>query len=85
MNEHRTPEASPNTFDGAAISRADREFLASLGNHPLVRHPLYSVPPPPRPDRLGGAPGVFVRIIAADWSRQRSANWPRQNELENFV
>jgi hypothetical protein len=47
MNEHNTP------FDGDAISRADREFLASLGNHPLARHPLYSVPPPPRPDYSG--------------------------------
>jgi Family of unknown function (DUF5906) len=50
MNEHRILEASPNTFDGEAISRADREFLASLGDHPLARHPLYSVPPPPRPN-----------------------------------
>jgi hypothetical protein len=38
------------TFDGEAISQADREFLASLGDHPLARHPLYSVPPPPLPD-----------------------------------
>jgi hypothetical protein len=38
------------TFDGDAISRADREFLASLGNHPLMRNPLYSVPPPPLPN-----------------------------------
>jgi hypothetical protein len=53
MNEHRTREANRNTFDGDAISRADREFLASLGNHSLVRHPLYSVPPPPRPDYEG--------------------------------
>ena len=53
MNEHSTPKASPNTFDGDAISRADREFLASLGDHPLVRHPLYSVPPPPRPNYDG--------------------------------
>ena len=53
MNERSTPKASPNTFDGEAISRADREFLASLGDHPLVRHPLYSVPPPPRPDYDG--------------------------------
>ena len=53
MNEHCTPKASPNTFDGDAISRADREFLASLGDHPLVRHPLYSVPPPPRPNYDG--------------------------------
>jgi hypothetical protein len=34
-------------FDGAAISRKDRELLASLRDHPLARHPLYSVPPPP--------------------------------------
>ena len=47
MNKHRTPEASPDTFDGDAISRADREFLASLGDHLLMRHPLYSVPCPP--------------------------------------
>ena len=40
-------------FDGDAISRADREFLASLGDHPLMRNPLYSVPPPPRPDYEG--------------------------------
>jgi hypothetical protein len=37
------------TFDGEAISRADREFLASLSDHPLMRHSLYSVPPPPLP------------------------------------
>jgi hypothetical protein len=24
-------------FDGEAISRADREFLAGLGDHPLMR------------------------------------------------
>jgi hypothetical protein len=50
MNEHHTPEASPDAFDGDTISRADREFLASLGDHPLVWHPLYGVPCPPRPD-----------------------------------
>jgi hypothetical protein len=53
MNEHGTPDANRNTFDGNAISRADREFLASLGDHPLVRRPLYSVPPPPRPNYEG--------------------------------
>ena len=53
MNEHRTFEANRNTFDGDAISRADREFLASLSDHPLARHPLYSVPPPPRPNYEG--------------------------------
>ena len=50
MNERCTPEASPDTFDGNAISRADREFLASLGDQPLARNPLYSVPPPTLPD-----------------------------------
>jgi hypothetical protein len=53
MNEHGIPKAGPAAFDGDAISRADREFLASLGYHPLVRHPLYSVPPPPRPNYEG--------------------------------
>jgi hypothetical protein len=47
------PQQSHGTFDGDAISRADRELLASLSDHPLVRHPLYSVPPPPRPDYDG--------------------------------
>ena len=37
-------------FDGEAIARADREFLDSLGDHPLVRHPLYGAPCPPQPD-----------------------------------
>ena len=41
------------TFDGDAISQADREFLTSLSDHPLMRHPLYSVPPPPRPNYAG--------------------------------
>ena len=36
MNKHYVPEANRNTFDGDAISRDDREFLASLGDHPLV-------------------------------------------------
>ena len=38
-------------FDGAAISRADRELLASLDQHPLKRSLLYgtSCPPPPKP------------------------------------
>jgi hypothetical protein len=34
-------------FDGAAVARADREFLASLDRHPLRQHPLYGVPCPP--------------------------------------
>ena len=49
MNEHRTPEAGPDAFSGEAISRADREFLASLDHHPLTRHPLYAAPCPPCP------------------------------------
>ena len=53
MNEHCTPEANRNTFYGDAISRADREFLASLSDHPLVQHPLFSIPPPPRPNYEG--------------------------------
>ena len=53
MNKPIALKASPDTFDGDAISRADQEFLASLGDHPLARHPLYSVPPPPRPDYDG--------------------------------
>ena len=53
MSEHHTLKANRNPFDGDAISRADREFLASLGDHLLARHPLYSVPPPPRPNYEG--------------------------------
>ena len=53
MNKPNALKASPGTFDGDAISRADREFLASLADHPLARHPLYSVQPPPRPDYDG--------------------------------
>jgi Family of unknown function (DUF5906) len=57
MTEHSTPKARADTFDGDAISRVDREFLASLGDHPLARHPLYSVPYPPRPN-YDGCTGV---------------------------
>jgi hypothetical protein len=56
MNDHSTfksLKAASAAFDGDAISRADREFLASLGDHPLARDPLYSVPPPPRPNYEG--------------------------------
>ena len=45
MNEHSILKTSPDAFDGDAIGRADREVLAGLSDHPLVRHPLYSVPP----------------------------------------
>jgi hypothetical protein len=37
-------------FDGAAISKADQEFLASLDDHPLKQNPLYGVSCPPPPD-----------------------------------
>jgi hypothetical protein len=50
MNDHSE------TFDGEAVSRADREFLASLSNHPLARHSLYSVPPPPLPQYDANTP-----------------------------
>jgi hypothetical protein len=47
-------------FDGEAVSRADRKFLAKLSNHPLVHNPRYSAPPPPLPDyaALGSAAAV---------------------------
>src|SRR5262245_55055269 len=56
------------SFDGDAVSRADREFLASLSNHPLMRHPLYSVPPPPLP-KAGTAEAARQACFAAalDW------------------
>ena len=61
-------------FDGDAISQADREFLDSLNNHPLMQHPLYSVPPPPRPN-YNGCTTVAERTVrqracfptALDW------------------
>jgi hypothetical protein len=37
-------------FDGAAISRADQEFLASLDAHPLRQNPWYGTPCPLPPD-----------------------------------
>jgi hypothetical protein len=62
------------SFDGDAISRADREFLASLSDHPLMRNPLYSVPPPPLPDYATLPPGRAVEpaqnacfAAALDW------------------
>src|SRR5262245_34243564 len=73
MNEHCTSEAGRNTFDGDAISRADRDFLASLGDHPLVRHPLYSVPAPSLPNYatlLTGAEEEARKacfVAALDW------------------
>jgi hypothetical protein len=48
---------STDRFDGEAVSRADREFLARLGDHALLRNPLYGAPPPALPDyaALAGA------------------------------
>src|SRR5262249_12044606 len=50
-------------FDGEAINRADREFLASLGNHPLAQHPFYSAPCPP--PNLNNPDAAFQ--AALDW------------------
>jgi hypothetical protein len=65
---------STDAFDGEAISRADREFLATLGDHPLLRNPLYSAPPPPLPDyaAFGSAAAVEAAqkacfAAALDW------------------
>ena len=74
MNEHGAPGANRNTFDGDAISRADREFLASLGDHPLVRHPLYSVPHPPRPN-YAGCTTIVERQTAQEMCFQAALDW----------
>ena len=74
MNEHGTPGANCNTFDGDAISRADREFLASLGDHLLMRHPLYSVPPPPRPN-YNGCISVADRQAAQEACFPAALDW----------
>src|SRR5262249_36654121 len=67
-------QMSTDRFDGEAISRADREFLMRLGDHPLLRNPLYSVPPPPLPDyaTLGSAAAIEAAqracfTAALDW------------------
>jgi Family of unknown function (DUF5906) len=64
-------------FDGAAISQADREFLASLSDHLLIRNPLYGAPCPLQPDfgkfkpeeedetRQAAREAVFATVI--DW------------------
>ena len=56
-------------FDGAAVSKADRDFLESLNNHPLMQHPLYSAPPPARPDYAGCA-------TVADRTQRQKACFP---------
>ena len=62
------------TFDGEAISRADREFLTRLGDHPLLPNPLYSAPPPPLPNYAALASAAAVEVAqkecfaaALDW------------------
>jgi hypothetical protein len=50
------------TFDGEAISRADREFLTRLGDHPLLPNPLYSAPPPPLPNYAALASAAAVEV-----------------------
>jgi hypothetical protein len=72
MSEHH--ETSFDTFDGDAISQADRDFLMSLADHPLSRHPLYGAPCPPMPDFTQLRPeenkeaiqeAVFAKVV--DW------------------
>ena len=74
MSEHSTSKASAAPFDGDAISRADREFLASLGDHPLARHPLYSAPPPPRPN-YDGCTTVYERAEAQKVCFPAALDW----------
>jgi len=65
---------STDRFDGEAISRADREFLTRLGDHPLLRNPLYSAPPPPLPDYAALTSAAAIEaaqkacfVAALDW------------------
>jgi hypothetical protein len=57
-------------FDGAAISKADREFLASLDKHPLKRSLLYAKPCPPQPnfgaptDQVAARQAFFAQVVA---------------------
>jgi uncharacterized protein DUF5906 len=80
MNEHYAEQLAAGVgvdttteVDGEAISRADKEFLASLGDHPLTRHPLYGVSCPPRPsqpgldDRAQQAAQTAAFATAVDW------------------
>jgi hypothetical protein len=56
-------------FDGEAVSQADREFLASLSDHPLARHPLYRTPCRPQPNFAPGdtksEKAFFATVV--DW------------------
>jgi hypothetical protein len=51
-------------FDGAAISRADREFLASLSDCLLKQNPLYGAPRPSVPDFGGFDPNQVPARLA---------------------
>ena len=76
MNEHRTPEAGPDAFSGEAISRADREFLASLDHHPLTRHPLYAAPCPPCPAQPSLADLKAERVTRSERRARRRLQQP---------
>ena len=54
--------SAPDDFDGEAISRADREFLARLGDRPLLHNPLYSAPLPPLPDYAALTSAAAVEV-----------------------
>jgi hypothetical protein len=66
-------------FDGAAIVQADREFLASLDQHPLRQNPLYGAPCPPA--LVGGDEAAqrafFARVVTwmlANFAYCKNAN-----------
>jgi hypothetical protein len=65
---------STDAFDGEAIGRADREFLARLGDHPLLHNPLYSAPAPLLPNYAALTSAAAVEaaqkacfVAALDW------------------
>jgi hypothetical protein len=62
-------------FDGDAISRADREFLASLYDHPLKRNPLYGKPCPPRPNFGAFNATSQNQIAAMQASYEKAVAW----------
>src|SRR5262245_25870538 len=66
-------------FDGDAISRADREFLASLGDHPLKQNPLYGAPRPPVPDFGAFDPKDRNQVAAKFAFHEEVATWMLAN------